>query len=66
MLCLKQPPILPFLCHELATRCQIDSKKVSNSKLKLDICNCVKTEIVESTAPLQQPHKRGRIFGNAL
>ena len=28
MLFLKQPLILPFLCHKPATACQIDSKKV--------------------------------------
>ena len=31
----------------------IDSNKVSNSKLKLDHCNCVKIEMIESTAPPQ-------------
>ena len=46
---LKQPLILPFLCHKSASACQIDSNKVSNSKLKID----VKAEIIESTAPLQ-------------
>ena len=53
MLFLKQPLILPFLCHKSATTCQIDSNKVSNSKLKLDLCNCVKIEIIEPTAPTQ-------------
>ena len=48
MLSLKQPLILPFLRHKSATTCQIDSNKVSNSKLKLDLC---KSEIIESTAP---------------
>ena len=50
---LKQPLILPFLCHRSAATCQIDSNKVSNSKLKPDLCNYVKTDIIESTAP---PH----------
>ena len=62
MLFLKQPFILPVLCHKSATICQIDSYKVSNSKLKPDLCNCVKTEIIESTVPPRQPHKRGAIF----
>ena len=34
MLLLKQPLILPFLYHKSATTGQIDSYKVSNSKLK--------------------------------
>ena len=50
---LKQPLILPFLCHKSATTCQIDSYKVSNSKLKPDLCNCVKIEIIEFTTPPQ-------------
>ena len=58
---LKQPLILPFLCHKSATMCQIDSNKVSNSELKLDLCNRVENEMIESTAPLQQPHKQGTI-----
>ena len=59
---LKDPLILSFLCHKSATTCQIDSYKVSNSKLKSDLCNCVKTEIIESTAPPQYLHKRGTVF----
>ena len=54
--------ILPFLYHRLATACQIYSNKVSNSTLKADLCNCIKIEIIESTAPLWQQHKRGTIF----
>ena len=53
MLFLKQPPILPFLCHKSATTCQIDLYKVSNSKLKPDLCICIKTGIIEYTAPSQ-------------
>ena len=53
MLFLKQPPILPFLCHKSATTCQIDLNKVSNSKLKFDLRSCVKIEIIESIAPPQ-------------
>ena len=53
MLFLEQPLILPFLCHKSATTCQIDSYKVSNSKLKPDLCSSVKTEMIESTAPPQ-------------
>ena len=53
MLFLKQPVMLPFLCHKSGTTCQNDPSKVSNSKLKLALCNCVKIEITESTAPPQ-------------
>ena len=59
---MKQPLILPVLCHKSATTYQIDSYKVSNSKLKRDVCNCVKTESIESTAPPQQAHKQGTAF----
>ena len=45
--------ILPFLCHKSATTSHIDSYEVSNSNLKHDLCNYVKTEIIESTAPPQ-------------
>ena len=48
------PLILPFLCHKSATTCQIDLNKVPNSKLKLDLWNCIKTEIIETTAPPQK------------
>ena len=43
--------MLVLCCYALT--CQIDSNKVSNSKLKLELCNRVKTEIIESTAPPQ-------------
>ena len=59
---LMQPLILPFLYHKSATMCQIDPIKVSSAKLKPDLYNCVKTEITESTAPPQQPRKRGTII----
>ena len=49
MLFWKQPVILPFLCHKSATTGQVDSNRVANSKLIPDLCNCVKTEIIEST-----------------
>ena len=62
MLFLKQPLILHFLFHKSATIGQMDTYKVSNSKLKPDLCNCVKIKIIESTAPPQQPHKRGTMF----
>ena len=62
VLFLKQPLILPFLCHKSTITCQIDLYKVSNSKLKPDPFNYVKTKIVESTAPPQQPHKQGTHF----
>ena len=63
MLFLKQPLILPFLYHKSATTCQVDSYKASNSKLKPDLCNCVKTEIIESMDPPKQSRKLGTIFG---
>ena len=66
MLFLKQPPILPSLCHKSATTCQINSNNVSNSKLKLDLCNCVKIETIEYKAPPQWPHKGGTIFWDTL
>ena len=59
MLFLKQAFILPFLHLKSATTCQIDSYKVSNSKLKPGICSCAKTEMIESTAPPQQLHANG-------
>ena len=51
MLFLKQPLILPFLFNKSATKLQIDTYNVSNSKSKPDLCNCIKTEITETTAP---------------
>ena len=53
MLFLKQPLISPVLCHKsvTATTCQIDLKEVLNSMPGL--CNCVKTKIIEPTAPPQ-------------
>ena len=62
MLFLKQLLILPFLSHKSATTDQIDSYQVSNSKLKLDLCSCVKIVMIEPTAPPQQPYKRGTII----
>ena len=62
MLFLKQPLILQFLCHKSETTSQIDSSNVSNSKLKLSLCNCARTEVIESTAPPQQPHNWGTII----
>ena len=59
MLFLKKQKISPFLCHRSAASCQIDSNKVSNSELKPNLYSCVKAKIIESTAPPQQPHKRG-------
>ena len=48
MLFLKQPLFMPFLYDKSATTCQIDSYKVSNFKLKPDLCNCVKTKIKDN------------------
>ena len=56
MLFLKQLLILPFLCHKSEITCQIDSNKVLNSKLKLDLYNRVKAEIIEFTVPPQKLH----------
>ena len=53
MLFLNQPLSLPFLCYKSATICQIALIKVSNSKLKPDLHNYVKTKIIEFTAPPQ-------------
>ena len=50
MLFLKQPLICLFLCHESATTRQMNPYKASNSKLKPDLCNSVKTEMIEYTA----------------
>ena len=38
----------------------------SNCKLKLDLYNYVKTDMIESTAPPQQPHNWGTIFLDTL
>ena len=59
MLFLKQPLILHFLCHKSATTCQIDSNKVSNSKLRPDLCDLVKIEKTGLLAPPHQLQKRG-------
>ena len=50
---LKQPLILPFLCHKSTTAWQIDPNKVSNSKLRIEIGNFVKGETIQYTAPPQ-------------
>ena len=62
---LKQPFVLVFLFSAI-NHCQIDSNKVSNPKLKSDLRNSAKIEIIEFTAPAQQPHKQGRIFLDTL
>ena len=62
MLVLKQPLIWPFFRYKSATTGPIDPYNVSNSKLKPDLCNCVKLEIVESAAPPRLPHKQGTNF----
>ena len=53
MLSLKQPFILLFLCCKSTTIYQIESYKVSNSKLKPELSNCSKTEMTESAAVQQ-------------
>ena len=62
MLFLKQPLVSFFLYHKSATTCQIDSYKVSNSKLKSDLCNYVEIEVIDFIAPPQQPHKLAHFF----
>lgn len=58
--------IVSFLCYKSATiNCQIDKNKASNSKLKLDLCSCVRTEIINAIAPPHQPHKCGTFFGTS-
>ena len=49
--------------NKCATTCQIDSYKVSKSKLKPDQCNCKETGMVISKAPLQQLHKGAKFSG---
>ena len=62
MLFLTQQLNLQFLRHKPATAYQSFSYKVLNFNLKPDLCCYVKTKMIESTAPSQQPHKRGTIF----
>ena len=64
MLFLRQLLILPVLCHKSATTFQIDSCKVSNSMLMPDLSSCIKSEMIESAAPSQQPHKQGTFSGH--
>ena len=66
MMFLEQPLIMPFLCQESATTCQIDSNKVSNSKLKHGLRDCVKIDKIEFIPPPQHPHKLGTIFLDTL
>ena len=53
VLSLREPLILPILCHKSTTTSQIDSFKVSNFKLKPDLYHCVRNELIESAAPPQ-------------
>ena len=54
MLFLIQPLTLPFSAINQQPLVRLThSCKVTKSKLKLDLCNCVKFEIIESTAPPQ-------------
>ena len=50
---LKQPRILAYLCHKSEVTSQIDSKRASNSKLKPNLCNCIKIEIIDLLAILR-------------
>ena len=50
-----------------ARTCQMAQTRYQTCKLKPDLCNCVKTEIFEYTAPSQQPYKRGKsVLGRPL
>ena len=62
MLFLKQPLILPFSSINQQPLVRLTQNKVSNSKMKPDLYNCVNIEITEYTAPPQQPYKRGTII----
>ena len=59
MLFFEKTTYLPFLYHKSATTCQLDSYKVSNSKLKPDLCNCAKAEIIESMASPHSSNTKG-------
>ena len=64
---LKQSHIfVSSLPYNSATMCQIDPYKVSKLKFKSDLCNSVKIEMIELTAPPQQPQKWGTIFWDNL
>ena len=66
MLVLKQPLIFPFLCNKSATNCQIDSNEVSKFKLKSDLCNCVKIEVLNLQL-LHSSHTNGaQLFWDTL
>lgn len=56
---LKQPTILPFLCHKAAITCQLDSNKVSTSKLKPDSCKYLKLRQFK-IQPLRISHTNAR------
>ena len=62
----KQPLTLPSLCHKSVTTSQTDSYKVSNSTVKPNLCNCIKSKMTQSTEPPQQPHKQGTILSWTL
>ena len=60
--------ILPVLCHKSATTCQVDSHKVSNSKVKNNLCKNMKPMLMnlrlfhsshtnESQFSWHSPHK---------
>ena len=53
VLFLKQPLIWPFFRYQSAAKCLTDPYKVSNPKLKPDLCNCANSEITESKYPPQ-------------
>ena len=63
MLFLKQPLIWPFFRYKSAAARQIDSNKLSNSKLKLDLWNRVKSEKSESRAPPSIHTNGAQFFG---
>ena len=62
----KQPLVIPFPSHKSATTSHTNSNRVSNSKLKHGIWNCVKTEMIKYTVPPQEPHKQSTISWDTL
>ena len=66
VLFLKQPLILPLLCHKSATMSQSNSYEVLNSKIKPDLQNYAISEMIETTAPPQRPYKQGTFFWDTM
>ena len=66
MLLWKQPHVLPFFFYKSTTSCQIDSNKVSQSYFESSLCICVKSETINDTASVQQPHKQIAFLGHHI